>query len=117
MKPMDAQVEKYFSNFEGVALERLHTIRNLIFELLPEAGEAVKYGIPTILYHGNLVHYAAFKNHIGIYPTPSGMDAFEKELLAYKKGKGSVQFPLSDSLPLELIKKIVLFRINEVEEN
>ena len=94
MKPMNEQVEKYFSTFDGVALERLHTIRDLIFELVPEASEAIKYGIPTILFHGNLVHYAAFKNHIGLYPTPSGMDAFSEEMAAYKQGKGSVQFPI-----------------------
>lgn len=114
MKPMDEQVEKYFSSFDGVPLERLHTIRNLIFELIPEANEAIKYGIPTILYHGNLVHYAAFKNHIGLYPTPSGMDAFSEELAAYKQGKGSVQFPFAEPLPVALIKKIVQFRIQEL---
>lgn len=113
MKPINEQVEKYFSSFDGVALERLHTIRNLIFELIPEASEAIKYGIPTILYHGNLVHYAAFKNHIGLYPTPSGMDAFSEEMAAYKQGKGSVQFPLKEPLPIDLIKKIVMFRIQE----
>ncbi|HSQ27833.1 MAG TPA: DUF1801 domain-containing protein [Anaerolineales bacterium] len=113
MKPINEQVEKYFSSFDGVALERLHTIRNLIFELIPEASEAIKYGIPTILYHGNLVHYAAFKNHIGLYPTPSGMDAFSEEMAAYKQGKGSVQFPFKEPLPIDLIKKIVMFRIQE----
>ncbi len=115
MKPMDKQVEKYFSAFDGVALERLHSIRNLIFELLSDATETIKYGIPTILYHGNLLHYAAFKNHIGLYPTPSGMTAFSKELVVYKQGKGSVQFPLSEPLPIELIKKMIQFRISEVE--
>lgn len=114
MKPFDAQVEAYFSAFDGVALERLQAIRNLIFELIPEASETIKYGIPTILYHGNLVHYAAFKNHIGLYPTPNGMDAFKDEFAVYKQGKGSVQFPLNEALPTELIKKIVLFRIKEM---
>lgn len=114
MKAMDEQVEKYFKGFEGVALERLHAIRNLVFELIPDAGETIKYGIPTILYHGNLVHFAAFKTHIGLYPTPSGMTAFSEELAAYKQGKGSVQFPLNEPLPIELIKKIILFRIAEI---
>ena len=114
MKAMDEQVEKYFKGFEGVALERLHAIRNLVFELIPDAGETIKYGIPTILYHGNLVHFAAFKTHIGLYPTPSGMTAFLEELAAYKQGKGSVQFPLNEPLPIELIQKIILFRIAEI---
>lgn len=114
MKAMDEQVEKYFKGFEGVALERLHAIRNLVFELIPDANETIKYGIPTILYHGNLVHFAAFKTHIGLYPTPSGMTAFSEELAAYKQGKGSVQFPLNEPLPIELIKKMILFRIAEI---
>lgn len=116
MRPMDNQVKKFFSAFDGVALERLHAIRNLIFELVPEADETIKYGIPTFIYHGNLVHYAAFKHHIGLYPTPSGMTAFSEELAKYKQGKGSVQFPLDKPLPVELIRKIVLFRIAEVEK-
>ncbi len=113
MKEMNAQVLTYFNGFSGIALERLHIIRNLVFELLPEAEETIKYGIPTFLYHGNLVHYGAYKNHIGFYPIPSGITAFKDDLSRYKQGKGSIQFPLDEALPLELIRKIVLFRIEE----
>ncbi|MBN2416008.1 DUF1801 domain-containing protein [bacterium] len=116
MKAMDGDVAAYFSRFDGITLERLHQVRALILELLPEAGEAIKYGIPTVLFHGNLVHYAAFKNHTGLYPTPSGIDAFKQELRPFRQGKGSIQFPHAEALPAALIKKIVLFRIEEAEE-
>ena len=69
--------------------------------------------MPTLILHGNLVHFAAFKNHIGFYPTPSGIDAFKHELSEYKGAKGSVQFPLEKPLPYELISKIVKFRVAE----
>lgn len=113
MRPLPVDVEEYFSKQEGEALKRLHQIRSLVLELLPEAGEAIKYGIPTFTYHGNLVHYAAFKNHIGFYPIPSGIEAFRNELSRYKQGKGSIQFPFDEELPVDLIRKIVLFRIEE----
>lgn len=115
MKPMEKQIALYFGDFDGIALDRLHAIRNLIFELLPDASESIKYGIPTIVYHGNLVHYAGFKNHIGFYPTPSGMTEFSDEMKNYKQGKGSIQFPINKPLPIDLIRRIVLFRISEVE--
>lgn len=69
--------------------------------------------MPTFKLHGNLVHFGAFKSHIGFYPVPSGMEAFKDELVAYKQGKGSVQFPLSSSMPLDLIRRMVEFRVQE----
>jgi uncharacterized protein YdhG (YjbR/CyaY superfamily) len=113
MKDMESSVQSYFNGFDGIVLERLHKIRDLVFELLPEAEETIKYGIPTFIYYGNLIHYAGFKHHIGFYPIPSGIEAFKEELSSYKQGKGSVQFPLNEELPIELIKKIVLFRIEK----
>ena len=113
MKTMNPLVKAYFDGFGLEVQERLHQIRNLVIQMLPEVEEDIRYGIPTFIYHGNLVHYAAFKNHIGFYPVPSGMEAFKDELKVYKQGKGSVQFPLSQPLPLDLIKKIVQFRIDE----
>lgn len=80
---------------------------------MPEAEEAISYQIPTFKLNGNLVHFAAFKNHIGFYLTASGQKAFEKELSVYKSGKGSVQFPLSKPMPLSLIRKIVKYRVKE----
>lgn len=72
--------------------------------------------MPTFVQEGNLVHFAAFKNHIGFYATPTGHTTFEKELSKYKSGKGSVQFPISEAIPLELVKEIVRFRVSENKE-
>ncbi len=110
---MNPLVKAYFEGFDPEIQERLHQIRNLVLALVPDADEDIKYGIPTFIYHGNLVHYAAFKRHIGFYPVPSGMEAFKEELKAYKQGKGSLQFPLTQPLPLDLIDRIVRFRIAE----
>lgn len=79
----------------------------------PEAEEKISYQIPTFYLNGNLIHFAGYKNHIGFYPTSSGIKAFKKELSKYKNSKGSVQFPLDEKLPLALIKKIVKYRVKE----
>jgi uncharacterized protein YdhG (YjbR/CyaY superfamily) len=91
----------------------LNELRQVIGDAAPDAQETINYQIPTFTLHGNLVHFAAFKNHIGFYPTPSGMEAFKKELSAYKGAKGSVQFPLDQPLPLTLIRRIVKYRVKE----
>lgn len=113
MKDMAVDVAAYFRTIPEPANTRLHAIRNLVFSILPEAEECIKYGIPTVLWHGNLVHYAGFKKHVGFYPVPSAMEAFQEELAPYPQGKGSVQFPLNAELPLELIERMVRFRIEE----
>ena len=113
MKPLSPEIQEYFSTFDGQALDWLVQVRNLIFGLVPDAQEAIKYGIPTVIYYGNLVHYAAFKKHLGFYPVPSGVEAFADLLAGYKQGKGSIQFPYTQELPLEIIQKIVEFRIQE----
>lgn len=97
---------------EGVR-EILQTLRLIIQEEAPGAEEAIRYQMPTFILHGNLVHFAAFKNHIGFYPVPSGISAFQQELAPYKQGKGSVQFPLDQKMPYELIRRIVRFRVVE----
>jgi uncharacterized protein YdhG (YjbR/CyaY superfamily) len=84
-----------------------------VLELAPDAEEGIRYGIPTFMLHGNLVHYAAFKKHIGFYPVPSGVEAFKDELEPYKQGKGSIQFPHDLPLPLDLMRRMVGFRIEE----
>jgi uncharacterized protein YdhG (YjbR/CyaY superfamily) len=82
-------------------------------ESAPDAKEKISYQMPTFVLHGNLVHFAAYKNHIGLYPTPSGINAFQHELSEYKGAKGSIQFPIEKPLPYQLISKIVKFRVAE----
>lgn len=90
-------------------------IRKLIAQLTPDAVETIAYGIPTFKLNGkNLVHFAAYKHHIGFYPTPSAVGAFEKELGGYVHAKGSVQFSLDQAIPYDLIKRMVQFRVDEV---
>jgi uncharacterized protein YdhG (YjbR/CyaY superfamily) len=92
---------------------KLQELRAIIRKAAPEAEETINYAIPTFTLNGNLVHFAAFKNHIGFYPAPSGITAFKKELSGYAQAKGSVQFPLDQPLPLKLITRIVKFRVKE----
>ncbi|WP_317046476.1 iron chaperone [Siphonobacter curvatus] len=88
-------------------------IRAVVKKAAPEAEETIKYAMPTFTLNGNLVHFAAYKNHIGFYPTPSGISTFEAELAPYKKAKGSAQFPLTQPIPYELIEKMVRLRVQE----
>src|SRR5215203_200439 len=106
-------IDDYIAGFPKEIQAILEQIRTTIKQAAPEAKEAIKYAMPTFILHGNLVHYAAFKNHIGFYPVPSGIEAFKKELAVYKGAKGSVQFPLDQPMPLDLISKIVKFRVKE----
>ncbi len=93
----------------------LKTMRQTIQSAAPQATEAIKYGMPTFVYHGNLVHFAAMKNHLGFYPAPSAISFFAQELSKYKTSKGAIQLPLDQALPLPLIKKITKFRMKENE--
>jgi len=106
-------IDEYICNFPSEIQIKLLQIRSTISEIVPQAEEIIKYAMPTFVLNGNLVHFAAFKNHVGFYPTPSGIEAFKQELLVYKTSKGAVQFPLNKPLPLELISKIVKFRVHE----
>jgi uncharacterized protein YdhG (YjbR/CyaY superfamily) len=106
-------IDKYIATFPKSIQEILEKIRETIQEAAPEAQETVKYGIPTFTLQGNLVHFGAFKNHIGFYPTPSGIEEFRIELSIYQGAKGSIQFPLSKPIPYDLIRKIVTFRLQE----
>ena len=85
----------------------------MVREAAPDAIEKISYQMPTFYLNGNLVHFAAFKNHIGFYPTPSGISTFDDELDPYKRAKGSVRFPLDKPIPYDLIEKIVRFRVKE----
>ncbi|WP_153976975.1 iron chaperone [Paenibacillus xylanilyticus] len=108
-----ALVDEYISRFAPDVQVRLQALRQIIREAAPNAEEKISYQMPTYALHGNLVHFAAYKNHIGFYPAPSGIEAFRDELSAYKGAKGSVQFPLNQPLPEELIRRIVEFRVKE----
>ena len=108
-------IDEYIAMFPKDVQKILENLRQVIRETAPTADETIDYGIPTFKLNGNLVHFAAFKNHIGFYPTPSGIEAFKKELSHYKQSKGTVQFPLDKPIPFDLVKKIVEFRVKENE--
>lgn len=109
-----ADVESYIASFPKEVQQKLHDIRAIIVRIAPDAQEQISYGMPAYKLHGKpLVYFAAFKSHIGFYATPTGHEAFAQELSMYKQGKGSVQFPLTDHLPLNLIERIILFRKEE----
>ena len=112
-KPTAKEVEAYIASFPPDIQEILEKVRATIKQAAPGAEETIAYGIPTFTLKGNLVHYAALKNHIGFYPTPSGIEKFKNELSAYAGAKGSVQFPLDKPMPYELISRIVAFRVAE----
>ena len=106
-------VDEYISLFPDHIQEILKGLRASIKAAAPEAEEVISYQMPAYRYHGMVVYFAAFKKHIGFYPRVSGIENFKEELSVYKGAKGSVQFPLDKPLPLELITKIVKFRVNE----
>jgi uncharacterized protein YdhG (YjbR/CyaY superfamily) len=112
-------IDEYIKTFPNDVQSILEKMRQTIKKAAPEAVEAISYQMPTFKLNGkNLVHFAAFKNHIGFYPIPSGIEAFKKELSSYKQGKGSVQFPIDKPIPYDLVEKIVKYRVKEnLEKN
>jgi uncharacterized protein YdhG (YjbR/CyaY superfamily) len=107
-------IDEYIATFPEDIQKILQEVRATIKAAAPEAEEKISYQMPTFtLNGGNLVHFAAFKKYIGFYPTPNGIEAFQKELSVYKGAKGSVQFPLDKPMPLKLIRRIVKFRVAE----
>jgi uncharacterized protein YdhG (YjbR/CyaY superfamily) len=112
-KPSPQTIDDYIAGFPPEVQEILQKIRSVIRQAAPDAQEAISYAMPTFKLHGNLVHFAAFKHHIGFYPIPSGIEQFQEELAGYKSAKGSVQFPLDQPIPYDIIHKIVLFRVQE----
>lgn len=109
-------IDEYIADFPADVQQILQQIRATIKEAAPGAGEKISYGMPTFTLKGNLIHFAAFKNHIGLYPTPNGIEEFKEELSAYKGAKGSVQFPIDKPMPLALITRIVKFRVKKSVE-
>lgn len=112
-KDIDEFIAGYPENIQKI----LKKIRATIRKAAPQAKETINYGIPTFTLNGNLVHFSAFKKHIGFYPTPSGIEKFKRELSAYERAKGSVKFPLDKPIPYDLITKIVKFRVKENTED
>jgi uncharacterized protein YdhG (YjbR/CyaY superfamily) len=106
-------IDEYIARFPDDVRETLEKIRMTIRKAASEAQETISYQIPTFILRGNLVHFAAFKKHIGFYPGPSGIEKFKGELSVYDGAKGSVQFPLGKPIPFSLISRIVRFRVNE----
>ena len=108
-------IDEYIAQFEPDVQEALQEMRALIRAAAPGAEETISYAIPTFDLNGkHLVHFAGWKKHVGFYPVPSAMEAFEEELRPYKAGKGSAQFPLGQPLPADLIRRIVEFRVGEI---
>lgn len=106
-------IDEYILSFPADVQEKLTELRILIRFAAPGAQEKISYQMPTFYLNGNLVHFAAYAKHIGFYPTPSGIAKFKRELSEYKHAKGSVQFPQGEPLPVDLIEKIVRFRVEE----
>lgn len=110
-KPKD--ISEYIAGYPCEIQQLLNLMRETIRKAAPEAIEKISYGMPTFFLNGNLVHFAMCKKHIGFYPTPTGIIAFQKELAIYKTSKGAIQFPLDKPLQIELISQIVKFRVVE----
>jgi uncharacterized protein YdhG (YjbR/CyaY superfamily) len=108
-------IDEYISGFPKEVQVVLQKFRKTIHKAVPEATEAISYGIPTFKLKGNLVHFGGFKQHVGFYPSPSGIDAFKEELSPYLVSKGTIHFALDKPIPYDLITKIVLARKREME--
>ncbi len=112
-----ANIDEYIAKFPKETSKILQQVRLTVKKAAPNAEETISYGMPAFRYKGKIViYFAGYKNHIGVYATPSGHAAFQKELSAYKQGRGSVQFPLDQPMPLDLIKRIVKFRVQQQDE-
>lgn len=110
---MPTPITDYILQFPAAVQQKLNALREAILEIVPDATEKIAYGIPTFYVKGNLVHFAAYKSHIGFYPGASGIEVFQSELTQYKLSRGTVQFPLDKPLPMELIQRIVKYRLAE----
>ena len=108
-----SSIDEYIAMFPPDVQATLRRLREVIKEAAPGAEEAIRYGMPTFRLNGNLVHFAAYKTHIGFYPIPSGITAFQKELAKYEVSKGTVRFPIGGPIPYDLIERIVRFRVKE----
>ena len=112
-KAIATTIDQYISEAPQEVQERLNNLRTVINAEVPDAEERIAYAMPTFSQNGNLVHFAYFKNHIGFFPAPSGIENFKDELAKYKTSKGTVQFPLNEEIPMDLVREIVRFRLKE----
>lgn len=112
-QPGYASIDEYIRSFPEPVQQKLNALRQLIRLIAPEAQERISYQMPSFYLKGNLVYFAAHTRHIGFYPTASGISNFKRELARYEHSKGAIQFPVEESLPVELVTKIVRFRVNE----
>jgi uncharacterized protein YdhG (YjbR/CyaY superfamily) len=106
-------IDEYIATFPSDTQQKLQQIRAAIQQAAPTAKEAISYAMPTFKLNGNLVHFAGYKNHIGFYPAPTGIEAFKEDLSVYKTSKGAIQFPLDKRIPISLIAKMVKFRVKK----
>lgn len=111
--PTPGDIDEYIAGFPHDVRAKLEKIRAVILEAAPGATEKISYRMPTFVLEGNLVHFAAYEHHIGFYPTPSAIEKFSEELKGYRGGKGSVQYPLDQPVPYDLVREIVAFRVSE----
>jgi uncharacterized protein YdhG (YjbR/CyaY superfamily) len=108
-----ANIDEYIIRFPPEIRERLAQIRAVIRAAAPDAAETISYQMPTFTLQGNLIHFAAFKNHIGLYPTPAGTAEFAQELSGYASSKGAVRLPHDQPIPFDLISRMVKFRVQD----
>ncbi len=112
-----SNIDEYISTFHKETARILQQVRMTVKKAAPKAEETISYGMPAFRYKGRIIiYFAGYKNHIGLYATPAAHTAFQKELSVYKQGKGSVQFPIGQPMPLDLIKRIVKFKVNQPDE-
>jgi uncharacterized protein YdhG (YjbR/CyaY superfamily) len=112
-QPAPTTIDEYIAGFPAEIQAVLEKVRLTIREAAPDAQETIGYGIPTFTYYGNLVHFGAYKKHLGFYPAPRGIEKFKDELSVYEGAKGTVQFPYDQPIPYDLISRIVVFRVQD----
>ncbi len=110
-------IDEYIAMFPEELQKKLSDLRVVIKAAAPDAKEKISYQMPTFAQEGNLIHFAAFKNHIGLYPAPRAIEEFSEELAKYEGSKGAIRFPIDQPLPMDLIRRIVLFRVAENLKN
>ncbi|MES2419318.1 MAG: DUF1801 domain-containing protein [Bacteroidota bacterium] len=110
-------IDNYIIGFPAEVQVLLVQIRNIIRQSAPSATEKISYAMPTFALHGNLIHFAAYQNHIGLYPAPKAIEAFKTELSTFKTSKGAIQFPLNKPIPLDLIARITKFNVAQQLRN
>ena len=115
MKNTILNIDDYIQQFDSDKQSLLQSLRRLISELVPEATETINYKMPTFRYNGNLIHFAMFKNHLGVYPGAEAIEFFQNDLTDYKTSKGAIQLPLDKEIPTELIQKIVTYNLENLK--